>query len=282
MKILVTGANGYLGMGICKKLLDNGHQVIATDFNVDKCDKRSKNIACDLFSVDDPYKFFANPDIVLHLAWRDGFIHNSENHIKDLPHHHDFLLKLFMSEVKRVSVLGTMHEVGFYEGSIDERTPCEPMNLYGIAKNALRSDVVRMAKLYNKNYQWLRGYYIVANTKYGASIFSKISKAAEEGDKEFPFTMGINQYDFLTYEEFCNRVVLAIEQDKYLGIINICSGRPEKLSERVEKFIEEYGLDIKLKYGAYPDRSYDSKAVWGSSCLIDKIIEIRKGENGAN
>ena len=32
MKVLVTGANGYLGSGIVKELLDDGIDVIATDF----------------------------------------------------------------------------------------------------------------------------------------------------------------------------------------------------------------------------------------------------------
>ena len=32
MKILVTGANGYLGQGVVKALLDNGHSVVAADF----------------------------------------------------------------------------------------------------------------------------------------------------------------------------------------------------------------------------------------------------------
>lgn len=31
MKILVTGANGYLGQGVVKALLDNGHSVVAAD-----------------------------------------------------------------------------------------------------------------------------------------------------------------------------------------------------------------------------------------------------------
>lgn len=279
MKILVTGANGYLGLGICKKLLDDGHEVVATDISVDKCDVRSKNVACDIFSVDDPFGFFGCPDVLLHLAWRDGFVHDSENHIIDLPEHHNFLLKFFKSDIKRIAVMGTMHEIGFYEGSIDENTSCNPMNLYGIAKNALRSDVERMSKLYNKLFQWLRGFYIVANTIYGASVFSKMSKAAAEGKKNFPFTMGLNQYDFLDYEQFCKRTALTVEQDKILGIINICSGRPEKLSDRVEKFISENKLNIKLQYGVYPDRAYDSKAVWGNSNKIDEILRMRSGDN---
>lgn len=41
MNILVTGANGYLGQGIVRHLLDDGHEVIATDFAVDHVDNRA-------------------------------------------------------------------------------------------------------------------------------------------------------------------------------------------------------------------------------------------------
>ena len=30
MRVLVTGANGFLGFYLCKRLLDNGHEVVAT------------------------------------------------------------------------------------------------------------------------------------------------------------------------------------------------------------------------------------------------------------
>ena len=172
-----------------------------------------------------------------------------------------------------------MHEVGFWEGSIDEKSPCNPMSLYGISKNALRHDVEYMAKTYGKSYQWLRGYYIVGNTSYGSSIFSKLYKAAsEEGKTEFPFTMGLNQFDFINYGDFCLQVAATIEQNEVNGIINICTGRPEKLADRVERFIIENGFTIKLKYGAFPDRPYDSKAVWGNSQKIEKILSTRRSK----
>ena len=38
MKILVTGANGYLGAGIVNKILDSGNEVIATDFKTNCID----------------------------------------------------------------------------------------------------------------------------------------------------------------------------------------------------------------------------------------------------
>lgn len=272
MKILVTGANGYLGQGIVKHILDSSSEVIATDFSVNHVDDRAKRMVCDLFSITDPYEYFGEPDVLLHLAWRDGFVHYSNAHIEDLPKHYNFIKSFADSNVKRIAVMGSMHEIGFFEGSINEDTPCNPTTPYGISKNALRELTEMFCKQENIEFQWLRGYYIVGNSKYGSSIFSKITKAEAEGQEEFPFTMGLNQFDFIDYEDFCEQVAKTVGQDKVLGVINICSGRPEKLADRVEHFIKENRYKIKLKYGAFPDRPYDSKAVWGDNSKIDRIL----------
>lgn len=276
MKILVTGANGYLGQGIVKHILDLENEVVATDIATNMIDSRANAIEGNIFQVENPYEYFEKPDVLLHLAWRDGFVHNSEKHINDLPMHYKFISNCIESGINKICVMGSMHEIGFFEGSINENTPCCPMSLYGIGKNALRDAVKLMATQKNINWQWLRGYYIVGNTAYGSSIFSKIVAAEKEGKEEFPFTMGQNQYDFLDYEEFCKQVAVAVSQDEVNGIINICSGKPEKLATRVEQFIAENNFSIKLKYGAFPDRPYDSKAVWGDGSKINTILEARK------
>ena len=273
MKVLVTGANGYLGQGIVKALLDMGTEVIAADFKTDNVDSRAKRMPGDLFSYEDPYEYYEEPDVLLHLAWRDGFVHYSDAHIEDLPKHFKFLKQFSVSGVKKIAVMGSMHEIGFYEGCIDENTPCNPVTPYGISKNALRELTKLLCEKEGKTFQWLRGYYIVGTSIYGSSIFSKIVQAVNEGKKEFPFTMGQNKFDFLDYDDFCKEVAAAVMQDEVNGIINICSGRPEKLADRVERFIKENGFDIKLKYGAFPDRPYDSKEVWGDGTKIQKILD---------
>lgn len=274
MKILVTGANGYLGSGIVRHILDSGNEVVAADFDVDKVDERADRRACDLFSIKNPYAYFGNPDVLLHLAWRDGFVHYSDAHIEDLPKHYEFIKDFSESPAKMITVMGSMHEIGFYEGSIKEDTACNPTTPYGIGKNALRELTEMLCKQKNKKFMWLRGYYIVGNSKYGSSIFSKITEAETAGKEEFPFTMGQNQFDFTDYEDFCEMVAASVGQDKVLGIINICSGHPEKLADRVERFIRENGYSIKLKYGAFPDRPYDSKAVWGDGRKIGEIMHL--------
>ena len=119
---------------------------------------------------------------------------------------------------------------------------------------------------------WLRGYYIVGNTQFGSSIFTKITNAELNGDVKCPFTQGINQFDFLDYDVFCDQVSKAVSQNDVLGVINICSGHPEKLADRVERFISENNYKIRLQYGAFPDRPYDSKAVWGDNSKITQIL----------
>ena len=61
----------------------------------------------------------------------------------------------------QIAVMGTMHEVGYWEGAIDEHTPCHPASMYGIAKNALREATLMLAQEHNAAVQWLRAYYIV-------------------------------------------------------------------------------------------------------------------------
>ena len=274
MKILVTGANGYLGQGVVRHLLDRGAEVVAAGHRTDLVDGRAVRVDCDLFSVEDPWTFFGEPDVLLHLAWRDGFNHYSDAHIADLPKHYAFLKSFAGSGVKKIVGMGSMHEVGFFEGSIREDTPCSPVTPYGISKNALRQLADMLCVRNGKLFQWLRGYYIVGNSEYGSSIFSKITAAEKKGQAEFPFTMGQNQFDFIDYEDFCDLTARTVTQDEVLGIINICSGRPEKLAVRVEQFIRENGYSVRLKYGAFPDRPYDSKAVWGDGQKTDLIMRM--------
>ena len=64
-----------------------------------------------------------------------------------------------------------------------------------------------------------------------------------------------------------------VMQNEVNGIINVCKGEPISLAERVEQFIKENNLDIKLEYGAFPDRPYDSPCVYGDATKIKAILK---------
>lgn len=215
---------------------------------------------------------YGRPDVLIHLAWRDGFVHNSPAHMGDLSRHIRFINRMVEGGLRQVAVMGSMHEVGYWEGAMDENTPCNPLSQYGIAKNAMRQSLQLSLAAVGCTFLWLRAYYITGDDLRGSSIFAKLARAEAEGKKEFPFTSGQNKYDFIDLDELARLIVSASGQDKITGIINVCTGEPMSLADRVEQFIREHDFSIRLKYGAYPDRPYDSPGVWGDATRIRRIM----------
>jgi dTDP-6-deoxy-L-talose 4-dehydrogenase (NAD+) len=175
-----------------------------------------------------------------------------------------------------------MHEVGYWEGSIDNETPTNPVTLYGVAKDALRrasfatlSDQVELA--------WVRAFYIVGDDRQNHSVFTKLLAAADEGQSHFALTSGTNRYDFINVEELGRQIATVALAIGEVGVINCCSGVPVSLRERIDQFICNHGLSITPKYGAFPDRPYDSPSVWGDPSNIKRIMAsfqaVEKTEN---
>ena len=270
-KIVITGAGGYIGTHVVRTFLDIGFKVTAVDLNVTKVDNRAEKISIDIFTQQDIYEKLNRPDICLHIAWKDGFIHNAESHIINLPAHFEFINQMLKGGLTQIAVLGTMHEIGYWEGEINENTPTNPTSYYGIAKNSLRQLVEAMTKDKNIIHQWYRAFYITGDDLYNNSIFSKILKWEMEGKETFPFTTGENKYDFLSVDELAKQILMSTLQSQITGIINCCSGTPVSLRDKVENFIENNHLKIRPNFGAFPDRPYDSPGIWGDNKRIKEI-----------
>ena len=280
MKIVVTGAGGYIGRPVVAALLDMGHAVTAVDINTEMIDKRANIVNVSIFDDNkELYHVLGEPDVCVHMAWRNGFVHNADTHMGDLSAHFMFVKNMIDAGLKNIAVMGTMHEVGYWEGAIDEKTPCNPLSQYGIAKNALRQAILQLTEGKDVNVYWLRAYYILGDDAKSHSVFTKILEADMNNQQFFPFTTGKNLYDFITVDELSKQIACAVCQNEITGIINVCTGKPLSLAERMEQFISEHQLSIKLQYGAFPDRPYDSPGTWGNPDKINEIMANQRGEN---
>jgi len=273
--ILVTGASGYIGRHVLEELSGHNCRILVSDPAFTDLDNRFEIVDHPIFNSGDShlYEHLGSPDRCIHLAWKDGFNHNSSAHLDNLANHIHFIEALMNGGIKSISTMGTMHEVGYWEGAIDESTPTNPLSFYGIAKNALRETSMLMAEKYHVELKWLRAFYITGDDATNHSIFAKIIEKANAGEKVFPFTSGKNKYDFLDVHELARQIVAASLQDDENGIINCCSGHPVSLGDKVTEFIKDKGYDMRLEYGVFPDRPYDSPAIWGDSSRIEKIMK---------
>jgi nucleoside-diphosphate-sugar epimerase len=270
--VAVTGAGGYVGRHVVTALLDRGHAVLAVvrPGSTAILDPRATIVESDVLNADLDTRIAA-ADGVVHLAWKDGFSHNSPAHMLQLSGHYGFLTEIARSGVSRLVALGTMHEVGYWEGAIDASTPTNPLSQYGIAKDALRRSL-ELALPTSIGMAWARCYYIYGDDRRNNSIFARLLEAADEGRTEFPFVTGRAKHDFIKVDELGRQIAALYDARDVTGIVNCATGEPMSIAEKVEEFIAENELDISLQYGAFPDRPYDSPAVWGDATLIHGIL----------
>jgi len=275
MRVLVTGANGYIGSHVVASLLRRPDtEVVAVGLGIQDMGPGVECLDMNILAPElDAFNATGRPDACIHLAWRDGFIHNSPAHIADLSLHFRLCHGLLEGGLETLAVMGTMHEVGYHVGAIDEDTPCNPVSMYGIAKDTLRRSLLLLTQDQPERLRWLRGYYIVGDDARNHSVFAKLLQAAAAGQKSFPFNSGKNKYDFISVGELAEQIVASTLQQEVFGIINCCSGQPQSLGAKVEAFIEQNGLEIELEYGAFPDRPYDSPEVWGDATKIHRIMK---------
>lgn len=275
-RVVVTGAAGYIGRHVVSSLLDAGADVVAIDRGTRpdrRIDPRAEIIVTDILDgVPGVYDRLGRPDVCVHLAWDSGFDHGSPNHMGRLSGHYRLLTDLIDEGLPQLAVLGTMHEVGFFEGEIDGDTPANPQSLYGVAKNALRESLQLYTAGLETRLQWLRCFYVYGDDEHSQSVFNKIRSAAARGETTFNMTLARSKYDFIEVRELARQIALAALQTEVLGVISCGSGLAVELRERIDKYVADEGLLITPVYGAFPERRYDSPATWANLDKMNMIL----------
>ena len=109
-------------------------------------------------------------------------------------------------------------------------------------------------------------------SNFSQRYLGKDEESVVEVDSDVDFRK--NKYDFIQVKDLAYQIASVACQTEVTGTINCCTGKPVALADQVESFIKEHNFKIKLDYGAFPDRPYDSPEVWGDPTKINKILGI--------
>jgi dTDP-6-deoxy-L-talose 4-dehydrogenase (NAD+) len=284
MKVLVTGATGFIGNYVVQELLERDHMVIATSTNKENAQKKKwfnkvNYIPFDLGGFNnsvDYFSFFDQPDCMIHLAWEGLPNYKDSFHIEvNLPRHLQFLNNLISNGLSDLTVAGTCFEYGMQEGSLDEGMPSLPQNSYGIAKNRLRESLEKLSKEKDFNFKWVRLFYMYGEGQNPKSLFTQLDKAISTGEPVFNMSGGMQTRDYLPVSKVAEYIVSIALQKKVDGIINCCSGLPVKILDLVNEYLRSKGADIKLNLGYYPYPDYEPMHFWGSNKKLLKALSVR-------
>jgi len=282
VKILVTGATGFIGNHLIKELLKNQSiKVIATSRDKEKAKNfkwfnQVDYIPYDFNLLDNSnlYEFFNKPDKVIHLAWDglpdyDNLIHIEKN----LLNHYKFIKNMIENGLKDITITGTCFEYGMVNGCLSENMNTKPLNSYAIAKDSLRKFIEELNKKFDFDYKWIRLFYMYGEGQSQKSLISLLDKAIENGDKEFKMSSGEQLRDFSHIDDVVKNILLISNQDLYKNqVINCCSGKPISIRRLVEKYLKEKKCDLKLNLGFYPYPNYEPIAFWGDNLKLQRII----------
>lgn len=281
MKVLVTGATGFVGNYVILELLKRNIEIIATSSNAERAKQKLwfndvKYIPFDLSQFDSTtnyFLFFNEPDIVIHLAWEGLPNYKSDFHLtENLPGHKALLENLIQHGLKNVAVAGTCLEYGMREGCLSEDMVAEPSNPYTIAKNELRLFLEILQNDYIFSFKWIRLFYMYGQGQNPKSLLSQLDKALEDGDEVFNMSKGEQTRDYLSIEKVAKNIANITLQQNVEGIINCCSGVPVSVKNFVERYLKEVDKSIKLNLGYYPYTDYEPMHFWGSTEKLNKAL----------
>jgi nucleoside-diphosphate-sugar epimerase len=268
VKVLVTGATGFVGRHVVARLVEGGHAVTAVARSEAKARSlpwhgRATFVECDVFR-DFERLADVRPDVMVHLAWpglpnyRDYF-HLDTNLPADLR----LLKQAVSSGVKRLVVAGTCLEYGMQFGPLTDRMETRPTTPYGLAKDSLRKSLEMMRASMPFTLQWVRLFYMYGEGQNPGSLLSQLDRAIDEGREVFDMSRGDQLRDYLPIEEVAAIFGTVVESPGIQGVVNCCSGRPVSVREMVEQRCTQRGSNIRLNRGHYPYPDYEPLAFWG-------------------
>ncbi len=257
MRILVTGASGFVGRHAVNALIEAGAEVHAVARDVLPID-------CEWHSLDllDPENAAGiarrvKPDAVLHLAWCvDHGVFWTDPANADWVAASLILARSAMEHgCRHFTGVGTCFEYDWPStGDCDERTtPLTGHTLYDIAKSSARAVLDALFASQGLGFAWARLFFLYGPDEDPRRLVASVARALVRGEAA-RCSQGLAVRDFMDVRD-CGAALAAITLSGATDTINVGAGHGARVAEVASMLGQLAGRPDLIKLGALPDRA---------------------------
>ena len=285
MKVLVTGATGFVGRHLVAALLARGCEVRAVARNAETARSMPwiedvEFVSADIHAADlNVVALTEGIDALVHLAWPGlpnyrALFHFEHNLMAD----YRFIKSAVEAGVQQVLVTGTCFEYGMQSGPLSESTEPRPSNPYGLAKHTLHLFLQNLQQEQPFTLQWARLFYLHGAGQNPNSLLAALDRAIDSGEPTFNMSAGEQLRDFLAIETAASHLAAILHQRDFDGVVNCASGQPVSVRALVEQRLRERGATLDLNLGHYPYPTHEPMAFWAVVERLQKLLEAQRSD----
>jgi len=235
MKILLTGATGFIGRHVMQNLMAQPAEIHTTSRHA--IPQSAPHHTHHILDLTDPTATNAalasiRPTHLLHLAWdiTHGKFWTSPTNLDWVAASLNLYRAFVANGGQRLAVAGTFAEYDWSQEILDEsQTRCAPATLYGQSKHALHTLLATAARQDNISLAWPRLFMLYGPDEDPARLIPSIARALLAG-RAATVNNGAAIRDFLHVADAA-RALATVLLSPHEGPINIASGDPISLAD---------------------------------------------------
>lgn len=280
MKVLLTGATGFIGSHVARLLVSEGEQVTAVikpsshRWRIADVVDSMRVIDCDISDT----RYLESrlrqdvPDVCVHLAWHgwSGPSATATDNLSSFAASVELLRVLQEVGCRRFVGVGTCFEYDITGGTLSESTPTRPTDLYGACKHSLFRAAETLSPITGMEVAWARVFLVYGPYDDERRLVPSLALSLIRNEVART-TPGQQVRDVLHVEDAAS-AIWTVARSSYTGPINVASGQPVKVVDLARHLAAVIGRPDLLRVGALPYRASEPPMLVADTRVLRETI----------